>query len=69
MKLAAPVNFNQDQKQDNKQSETLDLLSSAQSIIQEAVPLLGYNNDMYELLKVPLKILTLRIPIRWMIIL
>ncbi|MFD6442512.1 Glu/Leu/Phe/Val dehydrogenase, partial [Peribacillus sp. NPDC060186] len=64
MKLSAPVNFDQDPKQDNKQSETLDLLSSAQSIIEEAIQLLGYDNDMYELLKEPLRLLTVRIPIR-----
>ncbi|WP_028401291.1 Glu/Leu/Phe/Val family dehydrogenase [Ectobacillus panaciterrae] len=64
MKAAAPVNSDSVQKQGNKQSETLDLLSSTQSIIKEAVRKLGYNDEMYELLKEPLRIITVRIPVR-----
>ncbi|MCM2534336.1 Glu/Leu/Phe/Val dehydrogenase [Neobacillus pocheonensis] len=64
MKATVPVNSNQVQKQDNKQSETLNLLSSTQSIIKEAIRNLGYNDEMYELLKEPLRIIKVRIPVR-----
>ncbi|MGG1397552.1 Glu/Leu/Phe/Val dehydrogenase [Bacillus salipaludis] len=64
METVVTVNSNQVQKQDSRQNETLNLLSSTQSIIKEAVRRLGYNDAMYELLKEPLKILTVRIPVR-----
>ncbi|WP_028401529.1 Glu/Leu/Phe/Val family dehydrogenase [Ectobacillus panaciterrae] len=64
MKTAFPVNNDQVQKQDDTQNEALDLLSSTQSIIKEAVRKLGYNDAMYELLKEPLRLLTVRIPVR-----
>ncbi|WHY94462.1 Glu/Leu/Phe/Val dehydrogenase [Neobacillus cucumis] len=64
METVVTVNSNQVQKQDSKQNEPLNLLSSTQSIIKEAVRKLGYNDAMYELLKEPLKILTVRIPVR-----
>jgi glutamate dehydrogenase len=62
MKMA--VHVNSDQEQGNKQSETIDLLSSTQLIIKEAVQNLGYNDDVYELLKEPLRTITVRIPVR-----
>lgn len=64
MKVKAPVNSNQVQKSGNKQSEKLDLLSSTQFIIKDAVQRLGYNGEMYELLKEPLRTITVRIPVR-----
>lgn len=64
MKTILPVNRNQVQKQDSTKSETLDLLNSTKLIIKEAVQKLGYNEDMYELLKEPVRILTVRIPVR-----
>jgi glutamate dehydrogenase len=64
MNEAAVVTIDQVEKTDNKQIEMLDLLSSTQSIIKEAIGKLGYNADMYELLKEPLRILTVRIPVR-----
>ncbi|GAA3312600.1 hypothetical protein GCM10020331_000720 [Ectobacillus funiculus] len=42
----------------------LDLLNSTQFIIKEAVEKLGYSDAMYELLKEPLRIITVRIPVR-----
>ncbi|ALC81716.1 MULTISPECIES: Glu/Leu/Phe/Val family dehydrogenase [Bacillus] len=48
----------------NKQNERLDLLSSTQFIVKEAVQRLGYKEDMYELLKEPLRIIKVRIPVR-----
>ncbi|MDN3019533.1 Glu/Leu/Phe/Val dehydrogenase [Paenibacillus sp. BSR1-1] len=64
MKVAVDVNGERVQKQDGSQNETLDLLSSTQSIIKMAVRKLGYSEEMYELLKEPLRILTVRIPVR-----
>ncbi|MEH7120486.1 Glu/Leu/Phe/Val dehydrogenase [Neobacillus vireti] len=58
------VNSDQVQKPGNKQSETKDLLSSTQLIIKEAVHKLGYTDDVYELLKEPLRTITVRIPVR-----
>lgn len=64
MKATVLVNSDQVQKPVHKKSEALGLLSSTQSIIREAIQKLGYSNDMYELLKEPLRILTVRIPVR-----
>ncbi|MCY8234232.1 Glu/Leu/Phe/Val family dehydrogenase [Priestia endophytica] len=67
MKVGSPVKSDQIQEldhKDHKQSGTLDLLNSTQLIIKEAVRKLGYNNKMYELLKEPIRTLTVRIPVR-----
>ncbi|MEC0245715.1 MULTISPECIES: Glu/Leu/Phe/Val dehydrogenase [Paenibacillus] len=44
--------------------ENLNVLESTQTIIEEALKKLGYSDEMYELLKEPLRVLTVRIPIR-----
>jgi glutamate dehydrogenase len=50
---------------ENQQSEeSLNLLTSTQVVINEALTKLGYNQEMYELLKEPLRMLTVRIPVR-----
>ncbi|MGM7722876.1 Glu/Leu/Phe/Val family dehydrogenase [Metabacillus sp. Hm71] len=64
MKVIAPAKNDQIQKSDNKQSDTLGLFNSTQLIIKEAVQKLGYNDDVYELLKEPLRTITVRIPVR-----
>lgn len=64
MKVSTPVKRDQDQKPVHKQSETMDLLTSTQSIIKEAVQKLGFTTEMYELLKEPLRTITVRIPVR-----
>jgi glutamate dehydrogenase len=64
MKATAPVNRNQVQKPEHKQSDSRDLLSSTQSIIKVAVQKLGFTDEMYELLKEPLRMITVRIPVR-----
>jgi glutamate dehydrogenase len=64
VKATAPVKSNQVQNPDDKQGETLNLLRSTQLIIKEAVQKLGYNDEMYELLKEPVRTLTVRIPVR-----
>ncbi|MGO0060973.1 Glu/Leu/Phe/Val family dehydrogenase [Brevibacillus fluminis] len=47
-----------------KQPESLNLLTSTQTVIKEALEKLGYQESMYELLKEPLRVLTVRIPVR-----
>ncbi|AZV43124.1 Glu/Leu/Phe/Val family dehydrogenase [Peribacillus asahii] len=64
MTVTVPVNSDHVQKLESTQNETLNLLNSTQLIIKEAVQKLGYNDEMYELLKEPVRILTVRIPVR-----
>ena len=44
--------------------ENLNVLDSTQAVIGEALKRLGYSDEMYELLKEPLRVLTVRIPVR-----
>ncbi|CAM3915974.1 Glu/Leu/Phe/Val family dehydrogenase [Cytobacillus oceanisediminis] len=49
----------------NKQDkETLNLLKSTQTVIENALTKMGYSSEMFELLKEPVRMLTVRIPIR-----
>lgn len=41
-----------------------DVLSSTQTIIHEALDKLGYSEDVYELLKEPLRMITVKIPVK-----
>src|SRR3954469_6385579 len=45
-------------------TENLNVLDSTQIIIGEALKKLGYSTEMYELLKEPLRMLHVRIPIQ-----
>ena len=45
-------------------SENLNLLTSTQNVIKTALDKLGYEDAMYELLKEPMRILEVRIPVR-----
>lgn len=45
-------------------TENLNVLQSTQIVIQEALQRLGYSDEMVELLKEPLRVLTVRIPVR-----
>nr|WP_106780580.1 Glu/Leu/Phe/Val dehydrogenase [Lysinibacillus timonensis] len=45
-------------------SENLSLLTPTQDVIKEALNKLGYDEAMYELLKEPLRMLTVRIPVK-----
>jgi glutamate dehydrogenase len=45
-------------------TENLNVLHSTQIVIHEALTRLGYSDEMYDLLKEPLRVLTVRIPIR-----
>ncbi|CAI8851799.1 MULTISPECIES: Glu/Leu/Phe/Val dehydrogenase [Bacillales] len=47
-----------------EKQESLNLLHSTQTVIKEALEKLGYQESMFELLKEPLRVLTVRIPVR-----
>ncbi|RBP88315.1 glutamate dehydrogenase [Cytobacillus firmus] len=49
---------------EQRMEESLNLFTSTQVVIKEALNKLGYADEMYELLKEPLRMLTVRIPIR-----
>lgn len=49
---------------DENQEDKLDVLAATQSIIHKALKKLGYPDEMYELLKEPVRMLTVRIPVR-----
>ncbi|MCL6593364.1 MAG: Glu/Leu/Phe/Val dehydrogenase [Alicyclobacillus sp.] len=46
------------------ETEHLDVLHSTQSVIREALVRLGYEPQVYDLLKQPLRVLTVRFPVR-----
>jgi glutamate dehydrogenase len=56
--------MNEMSKEQQKEKESLNLFYSTQTVIQEALTKLGYNSEMYELLKEPIRLLTVRIPVR-----
>lgn len=47
-----------------KDTEKLNLLTSTQIVIHDALKKMGYNEEMYELLKEPLRMSDVRIPVR-----
>ncbi|MFB6800935.1 Glu/Leu/Phe/Val dehydrogenase [Peribacillus butanolivorans] len=53
--------LSEEQKNEN---ESLDLFLSTQTVIKEALNKLGYSNELFELLKEPLRMLTVRIPVK-----
>ncbi|GGH79080.1 glutamate dehydrogenase [Pullulanibacillus pueri] len=48
----------------NVEAEKLDVLESTQTVIKEALDKLGYPDEVYELLKEPMRMMTVRIPVR-----
>ncbi|WP_407942209.1 Glu/Leu/Phe/Val family dehydrogenase [Microaerobacter geothermalis] len=52
------------QEQNSEKEENLNILQSTQAVIKEALDKLGYPEPVYELLKEPIRVLTVRIPIR-----
>ncbi|GAA0481278.1 NAD-specific glutamate dehydrogenase [Salinibacillus aidingensis] len=48
----------------NEKSENLDALKSTQTVIKKALDKLGYPEEAYELLREPVRIMTVRIPVR-----
>lgn len=47
-----------------EEKESLNLFYSTQTVIQKALTKLGYKNEMFDLLKEPIRLLTVRIPVR-----
>src|SRR5690606_3271477 len=47
-----------------QKAENLNVLLSTQAVIKEALDKLGYPEEVYELLKEPVRFLTVRIPVR-----
>ena len=47
-----------------QKEDSLDVLQSTQTVIKEALDKLGYPEEVYELLKEPVRMLTVRIPVR-----
>lgn len=45
-------------------AENMDVLTSTQAVIHEALARLGYDEQMFDLLKEPLRVLTVRIPVK-----
>ena len=48
----------------HQMTENLNLFTSTQDVIKDALDKLGYDEGMYELLKEPLRMIEVRIPIR-----
>ncbi|TCP31668.1 glutamate dehydrogenase (NAD) [Scopulibacillus darangshiensis] len=55
---------NNDSDQPKVGKEKLDVLESTQTVIHEALDKLGYPGEVYELLKEPIRMFTVRIPIK-----
>jgi glutamate dehydrogenase len=53
-----------DNNKDGTQDEKLDVLKSTQTIIHKALDRLGYPEEVYELLKEPIRMMTVKIPVR-----
>ncbi|UII55348.1 Glu/Leu/Phe/Val dehydrogenase [Cytobacillus spongiae] len=51
-------------KENQQTEESLNLFTSTQIVIKDALTKLGYSDEMFELLKEPLRMLTVRIPVR-----
>jgi glutamate dehydrogenase len=62
--MSVKAMINEMSKEQQKEKESLNLYYSTQTVIQEALTKLGYNSEMYELLKEPIRLLTVRIPVR-----
>ncbi|MFC7320719.1 Glu/Leu/Phe/Val family dehydrogenase [Halobacillus campisalis] len=48
----------------NEKNDKLDVLKSTQTVVKKALDKLGYPNEVYELLKEPIRMMTVRIPVR-----
>ncbi|MGG0588448.1 Glu/Leu/Phe/Val dehydrogenase [Priestia megaterium] len=51
-------------KEQQQEQESLNLFLSTQTVIQEALQKLGYGEEVYHLLKEPLRMMTVRIPVK-----
>ncbi|WJE14116.1 Glu/Leu/Phe/Val dehydrogenase [Halobacillus sp. ACCC02827] len=48
----------------NETNDKLDVLKSTQKVVKKALDKLGYPNEVYELMKEPVRMMTVRIPVR-----
>ncbi|WP_077621707.1 Glu/Leu/Phe/Val family dehydrogenase [Sediminibacillus massiliensis] len=48
----------------NEHNDKLDVLKSTQSVVQQALDKLGYPDEVFDLLKEPVRMMTVRIPVR-----
>ncbi|KHE67162.1 hypothetical protein LD39_18985, partial [Halobacillus sp. BBL2006] len=48
----------------NENNDKLDVLKSTQTVVKKALDKLGYPNEVYELMKEPVRMMTVRIPVR-----
>jgi glutamate dehydrogenase len=62
--IMGTIGVSEEKEAQQNNEESLNLLTSTQVVINEALSKLGYNQEMYELLKEPLRMLTVRIPVR-----
>lgn len=62
--LRGDILMGEKSEESKRSMENLDVLESTQIIVREALNKLGYPEEVYELLKEPLRMLTVRIPIR-----
>ncbi|OIK15010.1 glutamate dehydrogenase [Bacillus sp. MUM 116] len=62
--MTANTVIDQMTKDQQQEEESLNLFYSTQTVIQKALSKLGYTNEMFELLKEPVRLLTVRIPVR-----
>ena len=51
-------------KTQQQREQHFELLNSTQIVISEALEKLGYPNEVYELLKEPIRMMTVKIPVR-----
>ncbi|GAA0458798.1 Glu/Leu/Phe/Val dehydrogenase [Alkalibacillus silvisoli] len=49
---------------DSQNEQSNDILASTQSVVKDALDRLGYANEAYELMKEPVRMMTVRIPVR-----
>src|SRR5699024_10406584 len=47
-----------------EQNEKMDLLHSTRTVIKNALDILGDHDEVYELMKEPIRMMTVRIPVR-----
>ncbi|CDQ20767.1 Glu/Leu/Phe/Val family dehydrogenase [Halobacillus karajensis] len=62
--MAATNLLSAQQRKHSQEEEAIDLFTSTQIVIKEAIDNLGYPAETFELLKEPMRMLTVRIPVR-----
>ena len=53
-----------DNNSPNKNDDKLDVLKSTQTVVKTALEKLGYAEEVFDLLKEPIRMMTVRIPVR-----